>query len=52
MVASVTQHAEGDPDIHLYFEPQGLPGTIDEVVNAFQVVPDVVIQKSLREGLG
>ena len=52
VVASVTQHAEGDPDIHLYFEPQGLPGTIDEVVNAFQVVPDVVIQKSLREGFG
>jgi trehalose synthase len=52
VVASVTKHAEGDPDIHLYFEPLGLPGTIDEVVNAFQVVPDVIIQKSLREGFG
>jgi trehalose synthase len=52
VLASVAQHAAGDPDIHLYFDPTGLPGTIDEVVNAFQVVPDVMVQKSLREGFG
>jgi len=52
VAADVTRYAEDDPDIHIYFEPLGLPSTIDEVVNAFQVVPEVVIQKSLREGFG
>ena len=52
IVASVTERAQGDPDIHIYFEPLGLPGTIDEVVNAFQVASDVVVQKSIREGFG
>ena len=52
VVADVTRHAANDPDIHIYFEPIGLPGTVDEVVNAFQVVSDVLIQKSLREGFG
>lgn len=52
IVASVAECAQGDPDIHLYFEPLGLPGTIDEVVNAFQVASDVVVQKSIREGFG
>ena len=52
VVASVEEHVAGDPDVHLYFDPLGLPGTIDEVVNAFQVASDVVIQKSIREGFG
>ena len=52
VVASVTEHAAGDPDIHIYFHAVGLPTTIDEVVNAFQVASEVVIQKSLREGFG
>ena len=52
IVTDVRRYAEGDPDIHIYFEPVGLPATIDEVVNAFQVVSDVIMQKSLREGFG
>ncbi len=52
IVGDVTRYAEDDPDIHIYFEPLGLPGTVDAVVNAFQVVSDVIMQKSLREGFG
>ena len=52
VLESVRERAESDPDIHLYFDPEGLPATIDEVVNAFQVASDVLIQKSLREGFG
>lgn len=52
VVESVRERAGSDPDIHLYFDPVGLPGTVDEVVNAFQVASDVIIQKSLREGFG
>ena len=52
VVTNVTEHAAGDPDIHIYFYPLGLPASIDEVVNAFQVAADVVLQKSLREGFG
>ena len=48
----VTAHASGDPDIHLYFHPTGLPDSIDRVVNAFQVASLVVMQKSIREGFG
>ena len=48
----VTQYAEDDPDIHLYFDATGLPDSIDRVVNAFQVASQVVMQKSLREGFG
>ena len=48
----VEDHAAGDPDIHLYFYPEGLPGSIDQVVNAFQVASQVVLQKSTREGFG
>lgn len=33
---SVAGHAENDPDIHLYFSCDGLPTSIDRVVNAFQ----------------
>ena len=52
VLQSVTELAEGDPDIHLYFDPAGLPGSIDQVVNAFQVASSVIIQKSTREGFG
>ena len=52
VVTNVTEHAAEDPDIHIYFDPSGLPASIDEVVNAFQVASDVVVQKSLREGFG
>ena len=52
VVTNVTEHAAEDPDIHIYYYPLGLPASIDEVVNAFQVASDVVIQKSLREGFG
>ena len=49
---AVENHAGGDPDIHLYFYPVDLPGSIDQVVNAFQVASQVVLQKSTREGFG
>ena len=49
---SVVGHAEQDPDIHLYYYCDGLPTSIDRVVNAFQVASKVVLQKSTREGFG
>ena len=52
VLQSVTELAAEDPDIHLYFDPTGLPGSIDQVVNAFQMASSVVIQKSTREGFG
>ena len=52
VLRSVSSHAAGDPDIHLYYDPSGLPATIDEVVNAFQVASSVLMQKSTREGFG
>ena len=52
VLQSVTELAAGDPDIHLYFDPTGLPGSVDQVVNAFQVASSVIIQKSTREGFG
>ena len=52
VLQSVTELAAEDPDIHLYFDSKGLPGSIDQVVNAFQVASSVVIQKSTREGFG
>ena len=52
IVANVASYAEQDPDIHLYFDPAGLPAGNDDIVNAFQVAADVVLQKSLREGFG
>jgi len=48
----VEEHAGGDPDIHLYFYVDGLPGSVDHVVSAFQVASGVVLQKSTREGFG
>ena len=52
VVSNVADHAEQDLDIHLYFDPAGLPAGNDDIVNAFQVAADVVLQKSLREGFG
>ncbi len=52
VLRSVSEHAGGDPDIHMYHDPSGLPDTIDMVVNAFQVASLVLMQKSTREGFG
>jgi trehalose synthase len=52
VVNSVAAHAGGDPDIHLYHDPAGIPASIDGVVNAFQVASSVLMQKSTREGFG
>ena len=49
---SVLEYAGGDPDIHAYFYPTDLPDSIDRIVNAFQTVSLVVMQKSTREGFG
>jgi trehalose synthase len=46
---SVTDHAKGDPGIHLFTDSE-VVGDVE--VNAFQVASDVIIQKSLREGFG
>ncbi len=43
------EHAEGDPDIHLLSNLDGI-GNVE--VNAFQRAATVVLQKSLREGFG
>jgi trehalose synthase len=52
VLASVVDHAGGDPDIHLYHDPSDLPVSIDVLVNAFQVASSVLMQKSKREGFG
>ena len=52
VLASVVNHAEGDPDIHLYHDTSDLPVSIDTLVNAFQVASSVLMQKSRREGFG
>jgi len=49
---TVTDHAAGDPDIHLYFDPSKMPVSVDEVVNAVQMASKVLMQKSTREGFG
>ena len=49
---SVHDYAGNDPDIHLFFSPEGLPVTNDEIVNALQTHSQVVVQKSTREGFG
>ena len=33
---SVREYAAGDPDVHLFFSPEGLPAANDEIVNALQ----------------
>ncbi len=52
VLKTVAEHAGGDPDIHMYIETSKLPASVDEVVNAIQVVSQVLIQKSTREGFG
>ena len=52
VLSSVACHAAGDPDIHLYHDPSGIPASIDLVVNAFQVASSALLQKSTREGFG
>ena len=49
---SVRDYAQGDPDVHLFFSPEGLPAANDEIVNALQSHSQVVMQKSTREGFG
>ena len=49
---TVADHAAGDPDIHLYFDPAEMPVSVDGVVNAVQMASAVLIQKSTREGFG
>ncbi len=45
----VRDYAEGDPDIHIYWDPMEID---EEFVRAFQSAPQVIIQKSTREGFG
>ena len=52
VLSTVTEHAAGDPDIHMYHDPSDLPDSIDLIVNAFQVASLVLLQKSTREGFG
>ena len=52
VLKTVSEHADGDPDIHMYIDPNEMPISVDEVVNAIQVVSEVLIQKSTREGFG
>lgn len=52
VLESVRNYAGGDPDIHLFFDPDGLPAGNDEIVNAMQTHSDVLLQKSTREGFG
>ena len=51
MVASVSDYAGDDPDVHLYAHAD-LPCSVSKAVNAFQTASRVVIQKSTREGFG
>ena len=52
IVESVRELAGDDPDIHLYYHTENLPCSVDEIVNAIQVVSEVLMQKSIREGFG
>ena len=52
VLSTVTEHAAGDPDIHMYHDPSDLPDSIGLIVNAFQVVSLVLLQKSTRDGFG
>ena len=49
---SVLAHAAGDPDIHLFHDPDSIPVGNDQAVNAFQMASSVLVQKSTREGFG
>lgn len=52
VVESVREYAGDDGNIHLFFSPDGLPASNDEIVNALQTHSDVLVQKSTREGFG
>ena len=52
VVESVREYAGDDCNIHLFFSPDGLPASNDEIVNALQTHSDVLVQKSTREGFG
>ena len=52
VMASVREYAGEDCDIHLFFTPDGLPASNDEIVNALQAHSEVLVQKSTREGFG
>jgi trehalose synthase len=45
----VRHHADDDPDIHLYWDPLEIT---EQFVRAFQAAPQVILQKSTREGFG
>jgi trehalose synthase len=45
----VRAHADGDPDIHVYTDPAQIG---PEEVGSVQLLADVILQKSLREGFG
>ncbi|MFQ5859993.1 MAG: glycosyltransferase [Dehalococcoidia bacterium] len=51
VLQGVQRHANGDPDIHILWDADGVRD-VDRTVNAFQTVSNVVLQKSLREGFG
>ena len=52
VLRSVTEHSDNDPDIHMFFFPNDLPASNDEIVNALQTHSRVLVQKSTREGFG
>lgn len=52
VLSTVTKHAAGAPDIHMYHDPSGLADSVDLIVNAFQVASLVLLQKSTREWFG
>jgi trehalose synthase len=45
----VRAYANNDPGIHIYWDPTQID---DDFVNAFQTAPQVIYQKSIREGYG
>jgi trehalose synthase len=45
----VREHAGDDPGIHIFWDPVQID---DDFVRAFQTAPQVIYQKSLREGFG
>jgi trehalose synthase len=49
VLADVRRYAQGDPSIHLLYDPQLIT---HQEVNAFQRYADVMLQRSTREGFG
>ena len=45
VLESVQEYAGEDADIHLFFSPEGLPASNDEIVNALQTQSDVLVAK-------